>query len=545
MSKQYTEKSIKSLSDIEHVKMYPGMYGFDTANINQCFIEIFDNAVDEVVESNSTEPIYVTIDYYNKSVTITDKGRGIPHGAVNKVYGMLRTSGKFKDKESGYALNTSGIYGVGASVVNFLSKTMIVTVAKDHKCIKYTFVDGKLKTKSEIKKSKGHVQDNSTLNENTHGTEITFTPNEKFGSFIKEDYVRSYIENIIFLNPQLTVVLNIVSENQEVTTALIDKASIGEILKELQEMTQIDIKDPSIRLIIYFKYAGDNINSDIKSFVNNKETRAHGEHVNAFISAMASVTGFDKKYITLGLKMYVICYMNYPSLLAQTKEKLLSKVSDNVISKIAKQIKASQNFNDIKEALTINIAKYEASRHKREVTKIKKAGIDKFYDCQKNHNSELIIVEGKSAGSGIIKCRRPNQAVFLMTGKILNVEKADKKTVENNIVINSLLGIIDKFDKVLFATDADEDGLHIQYLLSLFANKFYSDKLDKFYIVDLPLFAVRHKDETIYTNDISSFIKGKYIITRFKGLGEMDSKDLDFHVTSQNRKLIPICEKSK
>ncbi len=542
-TKHYNEDSIKTMSDIEHVQTYPGMYGFDTANSNQCFIEVFDNAVDEIVESEIDEPIFVTLNYDEKIIIITDKGRGIPHGSVDKVYGSLRSSGKFNNEKSGYKTQTSGIYGVGASIVNFLCKSVIVTVARDSSCIEYTFIDGKLKTKKSVKHSRGHHnQKQSILGPSTHGTEIVIVLGQRFKQFIEDEYIDAYLKNTIFLNPQLKVILTKVKSGSH-ETVVIDKTSIGDVLNELDSMYYIEAgdKNTDTKIKVYFKYAGDSeLTTEIKSFVNNKETKSHGEHVNAFLSAIAQVLNVDKKYVDLGMKAYVICYMNQPALLAQTKEKLLTKVDDNVMTKLIRQIKQIKDIDQIKEIVKSNIEKYNALKHKKEISKVRRAGVNNFYDCISQHNNELIVVEGKSAGSGIVRCRNSNQAVFLLRGKILNVNKANKNALRNNIVINSLLSIIDKFDKVLFATDADEDGLHIQYLLSLFAEKFCSDKLSKFFIVDLPLFAVRKKDKIIYTNDISEYVKGSYTITRFKGLGEMDLQDLKTYIISPSRKLIPI-----
>lgn len=534
-NKEYNAKSIKVMTDREHVRKYYGMYGFDVNNPSQCFIEIFDNAIDEIVECEFFDD-YVEVIIAGSTITVVDYGRGVPLDSIDIVFGQLRSSGKFDKKSNitGYGGATAGTYGIGAAAVNFLCENFTVEVRRDGEGKVFIYQNGELKRKKNI----------DNVKKSEHMTKVTFNIDKTiFNVDIDSNFVLEYIKNIVFLNPDIKVKL-IVNDKE----TIIDKEFISEMINELNSMEKVSVKTNDVSIKIYMKYDESlDLDSNIRSFVNNKETKAHGEHVNLLIDTLSTLYKVDKKYVTMNLRAYVICYMHTPSLLAQTKVKLLSKFSDVIPAKLLKEMKQNPNIpNGFFEIVKSNIQKYEQLTHKKTIARIRKAGIDDFFDCE-HDKGELIIVEGKSAGSGLIRYRdKKSQAILLLRGKILNVEKASSMSIKENKVINSLLSVIDRFDKVLFATDADEDGLHIQYLLSLFANKFFKNNLNKFYIIDLPLFCVRKGSNVItYTNNVEQYKEG-YNITRFKGLGEMEGNDLKDTILDKNkRKLIPISIKYK
>ncbi len=564
----YDESNIRSLEWHEHIRLRPGMYigklGDGSAADDGIYIllkEVIDNSIDEFVMGNGR-----TIDVSIKDgiVKIRDYGRGIPLGKVVDVVSKINTGGKYDSKAFKKSV---GLNGVGSKAVNALSNHFVVE----------SFRDGKVKTAefSRGKLTKEHGVEDSPKRK---GTKITFTPDDEM--FMNYQYRSQYVEELLwnyaFLNRGLTINFN--GEKIRSDNGLKDLLDQKFSDKPLYETIHLEDEDIEVAITHTQAYG-----EDYYSFVNGQYTTQGGTHQNAFREAFVKTIrdhfnkNFDAVDIRSGIVAAIAVKVMEPVFESQTKTKLGSNeigpegptmrtfVNDFISRKLDNFLHRNQEAAD---AILKRILQSEKERKdlagikKLARERAKKANLHnkKLRDCRIHFNSKkdraddstLFITEGDSASGSITKARDVNsQAVFSLKGKPLNSFGLTKKIVYENEEFNLLqaaLNIEDgldnlRYNKIVLATDADVDGMHIRLLLITFFLQFFPDlvKQGHLYVLETPLFRVRNKKETIYCysdeerrNAIQK-LKGKPEITRFKGLGEISPGEFRAFIGEQIR----------
>ncbi len=552
----YDESSIKSLDWKEHIRLRPGMYigklGDGSAQDDGIYVlvkEVIDNCIDEHMMGFG-KTIEVKISEYR--VEIRDYGRGIPLGKVVDCVSKINTGGKY---DSGAFQKSVGLNGVGTKAVNALSNYFKVQSYRNGETKLAEFTKGVITKDAKVTSSSGR-----------NGTFIVFEPDETV--FKNYHYIPGYLEdliwNYVFLNSGLTISLN--GQKYFAENGLFDLLS-RKVQQESLRYPIIHLKGEDIEVAITHS---NQYGEEYYSFVNGQYTTQGGTHLAAFREAIVkTVRDFYKKdYDASDIRGSIIASVavrvQEPVFESQTKTKLgsqnvspdgptmrtfvndfLKKELDNYLHKNA----------DTAEALQKRILQSE--RERKEIAGIKKLANDrakkanlhnkKLRDCRIHLNDKkgdlreetmVFITEGDSASGSITKSRNvQTQAVFSLRGKPLNSYGLTKKVVYENEEFNLLqhaLNIEDgieglRYRKIVVATDADVDGMHIRLLLLTFFLQFFPDLIKHGYvfILDTPLFRVRNKKQTIYCYDETE--KQKAIrqlganpeITRFKGLGEI------------------------
>jgi topoisomerase-4 subunit B len=565
---EYTEESIKSLDWKEHIRLRPGMYigklGDGSSPDDGIYVlvkEVIDNCIDEYTMGYG-KTIEVTID--KKSVIIRDYGRGIPLGKVVDVVSKINTGAKYDSK---VFQKSVGLNGVGTKAVNALSSSFKVSSFRDGKVKEAEFERGVLV--KEYKEAK-------TSEEN--GTLVTFIPDEsvfKHFHFIPE-YLEKQIWNYCFLNAGMKIVFNgktYVSKNG--------------LLDLLTRETNADSNPDGIRYpIIHLK--GEDIEvaithnndygEDYHSFVNGQHTTQGGTHQAAFREAYTKVIRdfFKKDYEASDVRASIVAAISVrvvePVFESQTKTKLGSVNVDEggpsmrqfILDFLSRELDNYLHKNpSVADALKKRIEQSE--RERKDLAGIKKLANErakkanlhnkKLRDCRVHLNEEppakgkqeffaiqkettIFITEGDSASGSLTKARSvETQAVFSLRGKPLNCFGMTKKVVYENEELNLLQHALNieegleglRYNRIVIATDADVDGMHIRLLIMTFFLQFFPDlvKNNHVYILQTPLFRVRNKQETIYCyseQEKQAAVKklgSKPEITRFKGLGEI------------------------
>lgn len=570
----YDEDSIKSLDWKEHIRLRPGMYigklGDGSAADDGIYIlvkEIVDNSIDEHVMGNGKQ---IDIKITEHNVEVRDYGRGIPLGKVIDCVSKINTGGKY---DSGAFQKSVGLNGVGTKAVNALSNYFKVQSFREGKTKVAEFSKGNL--------SKDHPEQETT---SKNGTFIQFQPDDtifKHYRFIPE-FLENQIWNYAYLNAGLTVNYNGKKYHSE--DGLLD------LLKSKTDAEQIrypiiHLKGSDIELSLTHN---DSYGEEYYSYVNGQFTTQGGTHLAAFREAIVKTIRdfFKKDFDAADIRMSVVGAISVrvqePVFESQTKTKLgslnVSPEGQTMRSFVNDFIgKALNDFlhknPPIADAMLKRITQSE--RERKDIAGIKKLANErakkaavhnkKLRDCRihftdaKNelkYNSTLFITEGDSASGSITKARDvQSQAVFSLRGKPLNCYSLTKKVVYENEEFNLLqhaLNIEDgldelRYNKVVIATDADVDGMHIRLLLMTFFLQFFPDLVRNghVYILETPLFRVRNKKETIYCysdeerkNAIAK-LGNKPEITRFKGLGEISPDEFaDF--IGENIRLEPV-----
>jgi DNA gyrase subunit B len=592
MSKsEYTGEQIKVLEGLEGVRKRPAMYigGTGKDGLHHLVYEIVDNSVDEALAGFCKE-IEVVINK-DGSVTVTDDGRGIPVDMhpVYKVPALqialtkLHAGGKF-DKKS-YVIS-GGLHGVGVSVVNALSKKLIVEVKRDGKIYRQEYSRGDPKTKLEV---------TGKYDGDASGTKITFWPDEQIFSTVTFDYkvLETRFREITFLNPGLKIVLKDEAQNKKVE--FYASGGLIEFIKWINKSKE------SLSKPIYFKRDSDGISAEvcvqyntgyqenIFGFVNTINTVEGGTHVSGFKSALTKVIndyakknkmlkedkneGISGEDVREGLTAIISIKIPEPQFEGQTKTKLGNSEVKGLVESIA-SASLSEFFEEnpsiakkvISKAIDAARARM-AAKKARDLVRRKNAfslgGLPgKLADCssKKTENTELYIVEGVSAGGSAKQARdKEYQAILPLRGKILNIEKVNPaKALSSEEIVNLITAIGtgsgDQFDpanlrynKVIIMTDADVDGEHIKTLLLTFFFRFMPQLIENGHIYAAlpPLFRVRKKkDYYVYSEEeMKKLAKelGASNVTRFKGLGEMSLTQLwETTMNPKTRKLKKI-----
>ncbi|HMG91733.1 MAG TPA: DNA topoisomerase IV subunit B [Chryseolinea sp.] len=556
---EYNESSIKSLDWREHIRLRPGMYigklGDGSSKDDGIYVlvkEVMDNCIDEHMMGYGK---IIDIKITEHRVVVRDYGRGIPLGKVVDVVSKINTGAKY---DSGAFQKSVGLNGVGTKAVNALSNYFKVQAFRDGQTKIAEFKKGVLFNDPRVGKS-----------DEKNGTVVEFEPDNtmfKHYHFIPE-YLEDLMWNYAFLNAGLTINFN--------GKKFFSKDGLLDLLKQKSDAE--DLRYP----IIHFK--GDDIEVAIThgsqygeeyySFVNGQNTTQGGTHLAAFREGVVKGVrdfykkDFDSSDIRASIIAAIAIRVQEPVFESQTKTKLGSTnmapegatVRGFVGDFVSKELEIYLHKNpSVADALQKRILQSE--RERKEIAGIKKLANErakkanlhnkKLRDCrfhfdeknEKGVDSVIFITEGDSASGSITKSRDVGtQAVFSLRGKPLNCYALTKKVVYENEEFNLLqhaLNIEDgleglRYNKVIIATDADVDGMHIRLLLMTFFLQFFPElvKAGHVFILETPLFRVRNKKETIYCysdeerqNAISK-LGGKAEITRFKGLGEISPEE--------------------
>ncbi len=574
MTNQYTEDSIRSLDWKEHIRLRPGMYIGKMGNgsspddgIYVLLKEVIDNSIDEYVMGNGKS---IDISIKKDNVTIRDFGRGIPLGKVVDVVSKINTGAKYDSK---VFKKSVGLNGVGSKAVNALSSYFKIKSIRDGKSKLVEFSKGLVVNDEEIQENSGRK-----------GTTVSFTPDkEMFGDFkFINEFIEKMLMNYCYLNTGLTINYNghkFYSEKG--LFDLLDQNTDAELLYPI-----IHLKGDDIEVAI--THCKNQYSEQYYSFVNGQHTVQGGTHQGAFRQAIVRVIRdfYNKNYEASDIRQAINAAISIkviePIFESQTKTKLGSTeiepkgitIQTFVLDFLKKYLDNYLHKNP--ETAEIIQKKIQHAEHERKAMagvkklareRAKKASLHnkKLRDCRVHYNdnnkdlrfdSTLFITEGDSASGSITKTRDiKTQAVFSLRGKPLNCYGLTKKVVYENEEFNLLQsalnieqGIDDlRYNKIVIATDADVDGMHIRLLLITFFLQFFPElvKEGHVYILETPLFRVRNKKETIYcyTNEerIEALSKlGKNPeITRFKGLGEISPNEFKYFI-GENMRLDPV-----
>ena len=589
----YTDANIRTLEGVEHIRMRPGMYIGRLGNGNNpgdgiyvLLKEIIDNSVDEFAMGFGKQ-VQITIE--EKTVTVRDFGRGIPLDAVIKATSVLNTGGKFDTK--GYKKSV-GLNGVGTKAVNALSESFYVCSHRDGEC-------------SWAKYERGELKDSGKApTKEKNGTLVVFQPDPlMFTDFhFNMDYVETMVKNYSYLKKGLTLVLNGTSYKSE--NGLLDL--VNENLSEEPLYPPIHLEGEDLEVVISH---GNAYGENISSFVNGQNTRDGGTHLAAFREAVAKTLKefFKKNYAPEDCRQGIVgaisIQIQEPNFEGQTKTKLGSTymwekqekdehgaiktdigptirsfVNDFIAKNLDNYLRMHMDIVPVIEDKIKNSQKEREEIQgiqKKTREKNKKANVynRKLRDCRFHYNdkvteknqenveaSSIFITEGDSASGTITKVRNANnQAVFSLRGKPINCYKESRKRVAENEELNlliSALGVEDdlenlRYNNIIVATDADDDGMHIRMLVLTFFMKYYPDLIRRghVHILQTPLFRVRNKKATRYCYSIDEKetavkdLKTGIEITRFKGLGEISSDEfVDFIGENMRLDLVKLAD---
>ena len=581
---EYNASSISILEGLEAVRKRPGMYigSVSTKGLNHLIYEITDNSVDEHL-AGYCNTIGVTLNN-DGTATITDNGRGIPVGihpkagipAVEVVFTMLHAGGKFGD--GGYKIS-GGLHGVGASVVNALSKWLEVRIKKDGIIYEQRY---------ECGKSCYKLRQCGTCRKNDTGTEVTFLPDDTIfdKTEFKSEGIKSRLHELAYLNPGLTINFEDKREGTAEKVTYREEDGITAYIKALNEG-----KEP-VHNIVYFKGAKDGIEVEcafqfvdefqetILGFCNNIYTQEGGTHLTGFKTKFTMVinqyarelgilkekdANFTGSDVRNGMTGIVAVRHPEPRFEGQTKTKLDNQDAGKIVSDITGD-ELTRYFDKNLESLksVIGCAEKAAKIRKQEEKAKTNLLVKQKFSCDTNgklancesHNPEeceIFIVEGDTAGGSAKMARnRRTQAILPICGKILNVEKAPIDKVLANAEIKTMItafgcgfseGYGNDFDisrlrynKIIFMTDADVDGAHIDTLLLTFFYRFMPELIQEghVFLATPPLYkVVPKKGEGKYLYDDKALEKYRrehegtsFTLQRYKGLGEMDAEQL-------------------
>ena len=573
-TQEYNEDSIRSLDWKEHIRLRPGMYigkmGNGSSPDDGVYIllkEVIDNSIDEFVMGNG-KTIEVTVK--NNKVSVRDFGRGIPLGKVIDCVSKINTGAKYDSK---VFKKSVGLNGVGTKAANALSSYFCIRSIRDGKSKFAEFEQGIVANDEEIQE-----------NTSRRGTKVTFIPDEEL--FGKYRFINEYIEkmmwNYCYLNPGLTIIYNgekFYSENG--LFDLLDQNTEAEMLYPIIHLRGDDIE-------VAITHCKNQYSEQYYSFVNGQHTVQGGTHQIAYREAIVKTIrehfgkNFDPSDVRQAVNTAISIKVIEPVFESQTKTKLGSTEMEpdgiSVRAFINDFLKRElDNYlhrnTDVAEIIENKIKQAEHERKamagvkKLAKERAKKANLHnkKLRDCRMHYNDHkkeeryettIFITEGDSASGSITKTRDiKTQAVFSLRGKPLNSFGLSKKIVYENEEFNLLQAALNieqgidelRYNKIVIATDADVDGMHIRLLLITFFLQFFPElvKEGHVYVLETPLFRVRNKKEThyCYSDEEKQTAMEKVgknpEITRFKGLGEISPNEFK-HFIGKDIRLEPV-----
>jgi topoisomerase IV subunit B len=571
---QYTENEIRSLDWREHIRLRPGMYigklGDGASPDDGIYIlikEIIDNSIDEFVMGNGKK---IEIKVSDHKVVVRDYGRGIPLGKVIDCVSKINTGGKYDSKAFQKSV---GLNGVGTKAVNALSSHFRVQSIRDGRTKIAEFERGILV----------NDQKEEATNEK-NGTIMTFVPDDTiFRNYhYRPEFLEEQIWNYAYLNAGLSLHFNdSVYMSKNGLLDLLERKSNAEAIR----YPIIHLKGEDVELAMTHE---NQYGEEYYSFVNGQHTTQGGTHLQAFREALVKTIrdfykkDFDVADIRASIIAAISVRVQEPVFESQTKTKLGSQVmfegGPSMKSFMLDFVSTELNnflhkHPEVADAMLKRIQQSE--RERKDMAGIKKLANErakkanlhnkKLRDCrlhldesksEKRYDTTIFITEGDSASGSITKSRDvETQAVFSLRGKPLNSFGLTKKVVYENEEFNLLQHALNieegienlRFNRVVIATDADVDGMHIRLLILTFFLQFFPDlvKNGHVYILDTPLFRVRNKQKTIYCyseDEKQKAIKqlgNKPEITRFKGLGEISPEEFGLFI-GEDMRLDPI-----
>ena len=548
----YDESKIKTLSSLEHIRLRTGMYigrvGNGTHYDDGCYIllkEVIDNAIDEFIMGFGKE---VQIQVEGSHVTVRDFGRGIPLGKLVDCVSKINTGAKYNDDVFQFSV---GLNGVGTKAVNALSKDFYVRSHRAGEYAEASFKQGLLKNQKNGKEA-GEPD----------GTLIRFEPDPtifKESKFLAE-HIERRLRHYSYLNAGLRLIFN--GKTFQSRNGLLDL-----VMEDLETDHSEPIYPPlhysSKMLEFCFTHSNSRYGETFYSFVNGQYTSDGGTHLSAFREGLLkavneySKSGYEGDDVREAMVGAVAIRLKDPVFESQTKNKLgNTELRSDLVNRVREEL--LHFFNRNKEVAEKILAKVEDTKQlRKELQEVKKLArerakaitirIPQLKDCKvhfdkakgKGKGSMVFITEGQSAAGSIVSCRDVNlQAIFVLKGKPLNVWDLKRDIVYKNDEMYNLMRSLDiednlerlRYDKVILATDADVDGLHIRNLMITYFFRFFDQLVHEghLFVLETPLFRVRNKQETIYCyseseRDSAARKLGKTAeITRFKGLGEIN-----------------------
>jgi DNA gyrase subunit B/topoisomerase-4 subunit B len=551
----YDESKIKTLSSLEHIRLRTGMYigrlGDGSHYDDGCYIllkEVIDNAIDEFIMGHGKE-VKVSID--GTSVSVRDFGRGIPLGKVVDCVSKINTGAKYNDDVFQFSV---GLNGVGTKAVNALSKEFLVRSYRSGEYVEAWFKQGKLKNE---KKGKGSNEPDGTL--------ICFEPDPEILKKVefRPEFVERRLRHYSYLNTGLKLLYN--DKTFQSRNGLLDL-----VMEDLQADNSEPIYPPlhyaSKTLEFCFTHTNSRYGETFFSFVNGQYTADGGTHLSAFREGLLKAVneyskgGYEGDDVREAMVGAVSIRLKDPVFESQTKNKLgNTEIRSELVNNVREEL--LHFFNRNKEIAEKIIAKVEDTKQlRKELQEVKKLArerakaitirIPQLKDCKvhfdkvkgKGRGSMVFITEGQSAAGSIVSCRDVNtQAIFVLKGKPLNVWDLKRDIVYKNDEMYNLMRGLDiednldrlRYEKVILATDADVDGLHIRNLMITYFFRFFESLVHDghLFVLETPLFRVRNKEKTTYCyseaeRDEASKQLGKSTeITRFKGLGEINPSE--------------------